>query len=63
MPPLLLRLGLIVTLVLAGSGQRGLVLCVGAGVAVYLVVLRLAGLRLGDFWRLEHPGDGAGGQA
>lgn len=47
------------------AGQRAvaLLLCVAAGVAVYLLMLRLAGLRIVDFWRLEHPGGGADGQA
>ena len=44
------------------AGQRivSLMLCVGAGVAVYLLALQLAGMRLRDFWRME-PHDEAGG--
>jgi putative peptidoglycan lipid II flippase len=44
----------------AGQRVTGLLLCVGAGVAVYLLVLQLAGMRLLDLWRQESRGGGRG---
>ncbi len=44
----------------AGQRVTGLLLCVGAGVAIYLLALRLAGMRLLDLWRQEYHGGGRG---
>ena len=44
----------------AGQRVAGLLLCVGAGVVVYLLALHLAGMRLHYFWRKEQH-DGARG--
>ncbi|MDH3979783.1 MAG: murein biosynthesis integral membrane protein MurJ [Gammaproteobacteria bacterium] len=44
----------------AGQRVTGLLLCVAAGVAVYLLALQLAGMRLLDLWRQQPHGGESG---